>query len=219
MKVLLLSATPFEIAPILHKLEHEGANPNVELQVLIGGIGLNATAFALGRHLATEKPDWVLQTGIAGSFDPEYPPGSVVQVVSETFADLGVEEADGRITDLFELDLLQADNPPFRAGRLWNDEASKYPFLPAVHALSVNKVSGAAHSIAGLKKRYPHAQIETMEGAACFYACLLAEVPFTQVRGISNFVEPRNRNNWKIREAIQAVNEVAGIMVGIWGSA
>lgn len=46
-----------------------------------------------------------------------------------------------------------------------------------------------------------------MEGAAFFYACLLAGVPFLQIRSISNRVEPRNRTAWDIPSAIQNLNQ------------
>jgi futalosine hydrolase len=42
-----------------------------------------------------------------------------------------------------------------------------------------------------------------MEGAAFMYACLMHKVPFAQVRAVSNLVERRNRNSWRLAEAIQ----------------
>ncbi len=213
MKVLLVSATPFEIAPLLKRLEEGSLVPAHPLEVLITGVGMTAAAFALGRRLAADSPGWVLQAGVAGSLDPAFPPGAVVQVLSETFADLAVEESDGSLTDLFALGLAQADAHPFRAGRMWNDAAAAFPFLPAVHALTVNRVTGSAAGVAALRQRYPYGQIETMEGAAAFYACLMAGVPFAQVRAISNRVEPRNRANWKIQEAIENLCAVLAEMI------
>ncbi|MFZ4633287.1 MAG: futalosine hydrolase [Saprospiraceae bacterium] len=208
MKILLVAATPFEIAPVLAAWEQGTTTPDNEVEVLVTGVGLTATAYALGRRLASDLPDWVLHAGVAGSLDAHYPPGSVVQVWSETFADLGVEESNGLGTDLFALNLLQADAPPFSMGRLWNNAAAEHPFLPAVHALSVNRVHGSTTSIDRLKQQYPYGQIESMEGAAVFYACLFAGVPFAQVRSISNWVEPRNRANWKLDEAITNLNVI-----------
>jgi futalosine hydrolase len=46
-----------------------------------------------------------------------------------------------------------------------------------------------------------------MEGAAFHYVCLQEGMPFAQVRSISNYVEPRNRSAWKIKEAVIALNE------------
>ena len=52
-------------------------------------------------------------------------------------------------------------------------------------------------------------QVESMEGAAFMYACLLRDLPFAQVRAVSNVVEPRNRDAWKMREAVTHLNETA----------
>jgi futalosine hydrolase len=159
--------------------------------------------------LRKTKYDLSLQAGIAGAFDRSLRLADVVNVVSERFADLGVEEADGRMTDLFDLGLCEPDAPPFREGRLWNPEAhSPFEFLPKAHGLTVSKVHGAASSIAALRTRYPDAQVESMEGAAFFYACLLEGVPFLQIRAISNYVEPRNRNAWDLPGAIEELNRV-----------
>ena len=46
-------------------------------------------------------------------------------------------------------------------------------------------------------------QVESMEGAAFMYACLIHQVPFAQIRAVSNVVEKRNRAAWKMAEAIQ----------------
>jgi len=208
MKVLLIAATVFEIAPILSAMDAGNCTPVHEVEPLITGVGMQATAYALGRRLAVQTPDWVVQAGVAGALDPELALGSVVQVWSETFADLGVEHADGSASDLFDLELIQPDSEPFRQGRLWNDAAERYPFLRAVHGLTVNRVTGSARSVEAIRTRYPYGQIETMEGAAALYACLLSGVPCTQVRAISNRVEPRNRDAWQLKEAISALNDV-----------
>ena len=87
-------------------------------------------------------------------------------------------------------------------------------FLPTATGITVNKVHGCAESIAKIKKKYP-ADIETMEGAAFFYVCLMEKVPFLALRGISNHVEPRDRAAWDIPLAIERVNEV---LTGLLGS-
>lgn len=216
MDLLLIAATPFEIAPTLHLLQQtfkptdQGAYQRGSLVVrpLVSGVGMVATAWQLGQVFARMKPALALQAGVGGALDQQLQPGDVLHIVSERFGDLGVEEKDGRLTDLFELDLLQINTPPFENGRLVNTRAAGNRFLPAAHGLTVNKVHGAAASIAALRHQYPDAQVETMEGAAFFYACLLAEVPFLQIRSISNYVEPRNRAAWELPLAIENLNVV-----------
>ena len=216
MDILLVSATPFEIAPATSWLQQtfeqngEGifSRKTIHLKILVTGVGPVFTAWSLGQFLARFRADWVLNAGVAGAFDNSLRPGDAVQVVRERFGDLGVEENDGRFTDLFELGLSEADAPPFQRGELHHPAVSLTDFLPKVNGLTVSKVHGTAASIAAIRSKYPDVQIETMEGAAVFYACLMNEVPFTQIRAISNYVEPRNRAGWRLQEAIGNLNSV-----------
>jgi len=48
-----------------------------------------------------------------------------------------------------------------------------------------------------------------MEGAAFMSACLIGKVPFAQVRAVSNLVERRNRESWRLGEAIQHLGAAA----------
>jgi futalosine hydrolase len=49
---------------------------------------------------------------------------------------------------------------------------------------------------------------ESMEGAAAAHVCALHDVPFLEVRGISNLVEDRNRAEWRVKEAADAAQAV-----------
>ncbi len=216
MDLLLVAATPFEIAPSLQYLQQafvtteQGAfqRGNLTVRPLITGVGMVATAWHLGLRFGQNRPGLALQAGIAGALDPALKLGDVVHVTAEQFGDLGVEERDGRLSDLFELELLEPNAPPFNNGLLWNNAAAENRFLPTVQGLTVNKVHGSAPSIAAIRTKYPDAQVESMEGAAFFYACRLAEVPFLQIRSISNYVEPRNREAWDLPLAIGNLNLV-----------
>lgn len=222
MKILLVSATPFEIEPLVQQLRSAGAERTPyhfvteqhELHVLITGVGLPLAAFALGHRLATSHYDWVLQAGVGGAIDRSLELGQVVEVVSDCFADLGVEEAEGNFTSAIAMGLIEQDGFPFKVGRLWNPAVSERQFLPQVHGISVNKVHGTETSIAAMMKAFPYAQVESMEGAALHYACLQNGVAFAQIRAISNYVEKRNRAGWKLKESIEALNEVlTGMLV------
>jgi futalosine hydrolase len=216
MNIALVAATPFEIAPVLQQLQqHWTAESDTvfsksgqRISVLVTGVGLTATAFHLARHLTTQATDWALHAGIAGAIDRSLELGAVVQVVSDGFADLGVEEADGRFTDLFDLGLLETNTPPFIQGFLHNPAGATAGFLPSVRGISVNRVHGTAETIVAMQHKYPQAQVESMEGAAFFYACLQTNTPFTAIRSISNYVEPRNRAAWQIPLAIERLNIV-----------
>jgi len=49
--------------------------------------------------------------------------------------------------------------------------------------------------------------VESMEGAAFMYCCLMQSVPCLQIRGISNLIELRDREKWDIELAIRNVTE------------
>jgi futalosine hydrolase len=52
-------------------------------------------------------------------------------------------------------------------------------------------------------------QVESMEGAAFMQACLVHEVAFAEVRAVSNVVERRNRDAWKLADAIGILGTTA----------
>lgn len=208
MNILIVAATPFEIAPTISWLqehfEHKSAGVFGRgvhtVQVIVTGVGCTATAFRLGHYFAQSQPDLSLNAGIAGAFESAgLEVGDVVQLVSERFGDLGVEETDGSFTALNEMGLSAQD--------VLSNPMPELPALPACHGLTVNKVHGSQPSIQMIQAKYPEAQVESMEGAAFFYASLAADCPFYAIRSISNRVEPRNREAWNIRLAIENLNQ------------
>ncbi len=215
MHLLIVAATPFEIAPLDGYLskKFQEISPgqyqknNLKITLLITGVGMTLTAYTLGKMLARVSFDLVINAGIAGAFDPTTKLGSVVQVVSEQFGDLGVEKADGSFSDIHELGLLDPMSPPFQGGKLVHPIAQEITFLPSVKGLTVNKVHGCQTSIEAIRKKYD-ADIETMEGAAFFLVCKMEGVNFLGIRAISNHVEPRNKDNWNLSLAIQNLNTV-----------
>lgn len=207
--LLFVCATPLESTALgLDGSLKNGFYPNLlgdGKSLLITGVGLTATAYQLGKILALNSFERALNLGVAGAIDGSIPIATVVEVVSDEFADLGAEDNDQFIS-LFEMNLLKANEPPFVNGKLvpmggWNHEGN----LLKVTGASVNTVHGNAENIARFKSRCS-AQVESMEGAAFFYACAMAGVSSMQIRAISNYVESRNRDNWKLYEALAALS-------------
>ena len=77
-----------------------------------------------------------------------------------------------------------------------------------MNGITVNTVHGSERSIAAVTERF-QPQVESMEGAAFMYACLIHGLVFAQVRAVSNIVERRNRAAWKIATAIDALGQTA----------
>lgn len=214
MKIAIIAATSFEIDPLLQHLESKGRKASFfhfeyqghEIHPLITGIGAMKTAFAMARFNEAPNLDLAINVGIAGSYRRDIQLGKVVHVTSDRFADLGVEEADGSFTDVYDLELEAKNKFPYTDGALVND-GLKYSFdIQEVKALTVNKVHGTQVSIDKIKAKYT-ADIETMEGAGFHYACKNMDIQHVQLRALSNYVEPRNRDGWKIELAIDNLNQ------------
>lgn len=206
MKILVTAATTFEIQPLMDHLTRH-AYPGIEISTLIGGIGMMHTAFQLGRHLALNTPDMAIQAGIAGCFDRSWEMGKVVVIEREQLGDLGVED-DQDFKDLFETGLWQPDQPPFVEKQLINTFAG-LPLVPELHrasSVTINTVSGSERTRQKLIDKY-QPEVESMEGAAFHYACLMQQLPFLQLRSISNYVEVRDKSKWQIGTAIKTLNE------------
>jgi futalosine hydrolase len=221
--VLVVTATAAEVGPFVARLRCTAkpeskvtryTHPDHDVDVLVTGVGMVATASWLSRVLACERYDLVLNLGVCGSFDRTIAPGTVVHVVSDRLAELGAEDGDTFLT-IHQLGLLDENEHPFSGGRLVNQSPPAnlaLNELRTVEGITVNTVHGNERSIARVTERFAP-QVESMEGAAFMYACLSHEVPFAQVRAVSNIVERRHRDAWKLSEAIHALSEVAGRII------
>src|SRR5580692_4370381 len=110
MHILLAAATTFEIQPALDfLLERRIHSPTASdplprihsptasdppprthrFSTLITGIGSLPTTWSLMRQIDRDRPDLIIQAGIAGCFSGR-PPGEVLVIRDETLADLGV---------------------------------------------------------------------------------------------------------------------------------
>ncbi len=166
------------------------------------------TAYYLGRILLTRQPEVCINAGIAGAFDGNLQPGDVVQVTEEQMADTGAE-AKQDFYDGFELGLFNEDEPPFTDKRLLNNTSTCHALfanLSLKKGLTVNKVHGRGDSIRQVHTKF-QADVESMEGAAFFFCCLMNNLPFYEIRAVSNYVEPRNKERWHIRKAIRNLNK------------
>ena len=219
MRILIVTATPFEIEPLVGRMRHVSDTGlrsaayrfrDHDVDVLTSGVGMVATSAWCSRACAAEHYDLALNFGLCGSFDPSLAPGTVVHVNADRFAELGAEDGD-RFLSIHELNLLGENEFPFEGGMLVN--AAAPPLAPllalrTVAGITVNTVHGNERTIDDVRVRYQPV-VESMEGAAFMYSCLVAGVPFAQVRAVSNAVERRNRDAWKIGEAIAALGTVA----------
>jgi futalosine hydrolase len=218
MNILLVSATFREIKFIYEKLKQiekkddffsrHQLNKN-QADILITGVGIASTAYQLGKTLNSNKYNYAINLGIAGSFKPSLIPGTVVNVETDLISEMGAENGDSFLK-FNELKLskniinksiwsIRNKNKISNAGLLG---------IPKVKGITVNTVHGNKRSIEEIIRLY-HPDIETMEGAVFLHICNTEKIKCAQIRSISNFIEERNLDHWETDLAIKNLNDAA----------
>ena len=209
MRVIITAATVAEWMPSFLEMNnlYTSNSHRFKVQFHQTGVGMLSAAVSLTKLALDEKPDLVIQAGIAGTFDPTMTLGKVVAVNEESFGDMGVEE-DGKWKDIFDLKLEKSSYHPFERRKLPNPWLTQFNLLklPEVSGITVNQISTNPERIQQLYKKY-NPVIETMEGAALHFVCRQANIPFLQIRSISNHIGERNKANWKMKESIDNLNQ------------
>ena len=197
MQILLIAATEAEIQPF--------SDSNAGFDVLISGIGIPSSIYHLQKRIQQVDYDLIIQAGIAGSFNKKIRPGQTVLVKQDSFGDLGMEE-ENNFTSIFDSGFMNKNEFPFENGWLVNtNELLESSDLLPVKAVTVNKVSDSEIQKQQLIKQF-NADIESMEGAALHYVCLQENIPFIQIRAVSNDIGERDKTKWMMNESIENLN-------------
>jgi futalosine hydrolase len=203
MNILLIAATAREIQPFFEYYRNSKRAQNVD--ILITGIGLTTATYHLLKQLTLKRPDVVVQAGVAGCFDTDIPLGTVVIVKREAIADQSVIELE-KLKTLFDLDLVPHDQFPFKNGWLENNyDVIGTSKLKKVTAISVNEITTSKQRVKFYVDTFQPV-VESMEGAALHYTCLMEKIPFVQLRGISNYIAERNKQKWDMKKSIVNLN-------------
>lgn len=206
MNCLVVAATSIELGPFLENLRNNNKGPGPHtIDVLITGIGLTATTYSLMRQLRIKRPDIVIQAGVGGCFDRAITLGSVLAIKQEAIADQSVIELN-KLKTLFDLELVPQNQYPFSKGWLINkSEQLKKVKLKKVKGVSVNEITSSGQKLRFYKETF-NPVVESMEGAALHYVCLMEKLPFIQIRSVSNYIAERNKKNWNMKESIINLN-------------
>jgi len=207
MYLLLAAATAAEIQPVIDFLEKRDftIQPH-EVEVLITGVGAVATTYLLTHNINNHRPGLIIQAGIAGSFR-EYEPGKTVAIEGDTFGDMGAWE-NNQFKNIFDLKLADDNQAPFINRFLINpyQKLLLLSGLEQVRAITANEISTERKRIEWYKQNLSPA-VESMEGAALHYVCLQENIPFLQIRSVSNAIGERDKTKWNLQEAIIRLNE------------
>jgi futalosine hydrolase len=202
MKILLTAATSKELEPILSsfgkKPETTYAFQQLEITKHISSVGIASTAYSLGKIFAIEKFDIAIQIGIAGAYQKNCKLGEVYQVLSDRFLYFGAEEDN--FIPISKLNLGIKEDIYFQK---FNINLPLLSSLKKAKAITSQTIHTKESSIEKIMEIYDNPQLESMEGAAFFYACKQSNTPCLQIRSISNYVGKRNKSNWDIDFAIR----------------
>jgi len=203
MQLLLCAATEFEIRPVMEWMSNENIK---DVDVLITGVGMTAATYSITRQVLTKRPYSIIQAGIAGSFNRQRE-GDTVVIRRDCFGDMGAWENE-QFRDIFDLGLIEKDLPPFTGRYLINPYTKLLSIagLEQVRSITVNEITTDNRRIEWYKQNLSPV-VESMEGAAFHYVCLLEKIPFLQIRSISNFISERDKTKWNMAKAINNLNE------------
>lgn len=169
------------------------------LDVVVSGVG--AVAAALAAHCALRQGyDLAISAGIAGGFAP-ITPGQVTVADSVVDADAGAETADG-FTSMAELGWGPVEYP---VDTELAELLARRCQATLGTILTVSTTTGTQARAARLSCSYPAAVAEAMEGFGVRQAASRTGVAFAEVRAISNMVGPRDRDGWRVGEALAAL--------------
>ena len=175
----------------------------IKFDVAVCGVGALDFSTNLAYVLSCCKYERVIQVGICGAYpNANLEIGDVVRVDSDVIGDMGVQTSDGHFSSWGEV----TGEDCFYKG-----ESPRFLTLPmssirSAVGVTVNCCTGTKY-LALRRSALFHADVETMEGAACFAVCKRFGVPAYQFRAVSNIATDRDTSTWRIPEAMAALKE------------
>ena len=213
---LAVAATEMEMAPLGRMM----VASEVRCETLVTGVGPVESALRLVRFLCTDGRHirGIINFGVAGAYvllegSQLAAPLDVCLAEREIAGDFGIcygdnmdylpEELTGRIAyDIDRSQLLQAGLILQRNGL--NPHIGTF--------ITVNAVSGTRARGENLRQQW-QGLCENMEGASIARVAESFALPFLEVRCISNMVENRNPQNWRLDEAYEIAARAASLLL------
>lgn len=207
--MLLVCATALELNAL-----PEQVLDNPGISVLVCGVGPVESTLNLTRYIAAQigsEVSAVVNFGVGGAY-----PDSGLGLLDCCFAD---SEVLGDLSICTQEDFMDLPDSlaPLRYFTLENglygaaQEFCRHKSYPFSHGpfVTVCCASGSEQRGRTLKNKF-EAVCENMEGAALARVCQDFNLPFLEVRSISNMVENRNRDRWKLQPAAAKAAALAG---------
>lgn len=218
-RLLLISATRLEAAPLHQAMDWKVLEfPLGELythqRLYLAHLGLGKVNTAAGLALAIErlKPTTVIQFGIGGAYVNSFLSiGMMMVATHDIHIDSGVRTAEGfQLMEQVGFPLLSKGQPYyniFPTDQALTQKLSRRLGLPTGIFATSETITGSFEESTAIQARFD-ASIESMEGAAAAHVCLALNVPFAEIRSVSNIAGERDKRNWDIPKAVKHVNDI-----------
>lgn len=192
-----------------------------ELLACIVGVGPIAAALTIGMLLEKyPKTTGIINLGICGAYDIKKTPMASPCIASaETFPEYGIRVVQSELEEPLRHQML-ADLPlsppnhldltPLLAAQNMNLNLPDHWAMG--HSLTVSGISGDLDRAAILGSRY-NAITENMEGFALALAAKRYNIPFLQIRTVSNLAGIQDKSQWKIRQALADLGKILPILI------
>jgi len=225
-QIALLAALPSEGEIVLDQCKilraetkgdlriHHGVFANKEVLVAFSGLGKVNAAASAAAILSSYSVARLWMWGSAGAYDLAAVEISDVALASEEIlGDEGVATISSwQPLDAIGIPLIDSTVKPFfnrmelelKRSRQLLSEWERIPLAPRIHVgpfVTVSAVSGSPARARLLFNRY-RALCENMEGGAVAQVCLRYQIPFLEIRGLSNWAGDRKKGNWQLSKAL-----------------
>jgi futalosine hydrolase len=206
----------------------EGTLAGREVVLCSGGMGKVNAAHAATLLLTRYAPEALVIFGIGGAYPSSGAAiGEAVLATEEIAGDEGVLTSGGfRDTEYIGIPLLRTAastifniyRPSERLlSRALRSLAAGRPHLRSGTFVTLSTCTGTRERAVELEARY-RALCENMEGAAAAHVAACHDVPWLEIRGISNLVEDRDMGKWDIAGASTAAQKAVLDILQDWGA-
>lgn len=205
-RILVMTAVSAEQQAII-----KGLNGDARFDVELAGVGPVSAAARTAVRLQQADYALVVSAGIGGAFPGKSQLGAIVLADNIIAADLGVQTGE----EFLSLEKLEFGRCVLEAQKQQTERllrALEEQGMPIIRGpvLTVATATGTDAAQQELLKRVPAAAAEAMEGFGVAFAAFEQGIPVIEVRAVSNWVGPRDRSAWKMKEAFAALEKAAG---------
>jgi futalosine hydrolase len=193
-----------------------------------GGMGKANAAHAATLLITRYDPEVLIIFGIGGAYPSSGAQVGDVAIAAEEIAgDEGVLTGDGfKDTEYIGIPLIKSENQIVYSRYIAPELTLAQSLKSLGSSLNSEKVhvgsfvtlstcTGTSMRARELEERY-HGLCENMEGAAAAHVATLHNVPWLEIRGISNLVEERDLKKWEIVKAVESVQDAVMRILEGW---